>query len=144
MGTTHADHFYGSVPVTRPLTRQEVGEAYEVHTGNVIVERFQDLDPLTMPAVLVAGHAPFTWGRSVAESVENAVALEAVATMALAALQLRGDMPPLEPYVLEKHYQRKHGAARVLRAEVNWRSIVAACNSSLFRFPTASMGSRGS
>ena len=66
LGTTHADHFYGSVPVTRPLTRQEVGEAYEVHTGNVIVERFQNLDPLTMPAVLVAGHAPFTWGRSVA------------------------------------------------------------------------------
>ncbi len=110
LGTTHADHFYGSVPVTRPLTTREVDEAYEANTGHVIVERFKDLDPLAMPAVLVAGHAPFTWGKTVAESVQNAVALEAVAAMMLATLQLRSDAPPLESYILEKHYQRKHGA----------------------------------
>ncbi len=110
LGTTHADHFYGSVPVTRPLTPREVEEAYEVNTGHVIVERFKDLDPLAMPAVLVAGHAPFTWGKNAVESVQNAVALEAVAAMALATFQLRSDAPMLESYVLDKHYQRKHGA----------------------------------
>ena len=83
-GTTHADHFYGPVPVTRPLTKQEVDEAYEPNTGRVIVERFRETwTPAAMPAVLVAGHAPFAWGKDVAESVKNAVALEAVAEMAL-------------------------------------------------------------
>jgi L-ribulose-5-phosphate 4-epimerase len=108
-GTTHADHFYGPVPVTRPLSADEVDSEYETNTGRVIVERFRTLDAGAMPAVLVAGHAPFTWGKDVAESVTNAVALEAVADMALGVLQLRPDAPPLEPYVLDKHYQRKHG-----------------------------------
>jgi L-ribulose-5-phosphate 4-epimerase len=109
-GTTHADHFYGPVPVTRPLTQPEVDEAYEANTGRVIVERFRDLDPAAMPAVLVAGHAPFAWGKTVAESVKNAVALEAVAEMALGVQQLVRHAPTLESYVLDKHYQRKHGA----------------------------------
>jgi L-ribulose-5-phosphate 4-epimerase len=109
-GTTHADHFYGPVPITRPLTNEEVDEAYEANTGRVIIERFQDLDPAAMPAVLVAGHAPFTWGKNVAESVHNAVALEAVAEMALGVQQICRGAPLLESYVLEKHYQRKHGA----------------------------------
>ncbi len=109
LGTTHADHFCGNVPVTRPLTRGEVDETYEANTGKVIVERFENLDPVAMPAVLVAGHGPFTWGTSAAESVQNAVALEAVAAMVLDTYQLRSDAPPLEAYVLEKHYQRKHG-----------------------------------
>jgi L-ribulose-5-phosphate 4-epimerase len=108
-GTTHADHFFGPVPVTRPLTEQEVNEAYETNTGRVIIERFRDLDTAAMPAVLVAGHAPFTWGKDAAESVKNAVALEAVAEMALGVLGLRDDAPLLESYVLDKHYQRKHG-----------------------------------
>lgn len=108
-GTTHADHFAGPVPVTRPLTQQEVEDDYEAHTGHVIVERFAKLDPAAMPAVLVAGHAPFAWGTSAAKSVENAVALEAVAEMALGTLQIRADAPPLEAYVLEKHFRRKHG-----------------------------------
>jgi L-ribulose-5-phosphate 4-epimerase len=108
-GTTHADHFFGPVPVTRPLTAKEVDEAYETNTGHVIIERFRDLDAAAMPAVLVAGHAPFTWGKVVAESVKNAVALEAVAEMALAVLRLRPDAPMLESHVLDKHYQRKHG-----------------------------------
>jgi len=109
LGTTHADHFYGPVPVTRPLSKQEVSEAYEANTGKVIVERFAELDPVTMPAVLVAGHAPFCWGTNAAKSVENAVALEAVAEMALATRTLTTDWPHLESFVLEKHYQRKHG-----------------------------------
>ncbi|HEX2475551.1 MAG TPA: L-ribulose-5-phosphate 4-epimerase AraD [Lacipirellulaceae bacterium] len=108
-GTTHADHFNGPVPVTRPLTKAEVDDAYEANTGRVIIERFGDLDPAGMPAVLVAGHAPFTWGKDVAESVKNAVALEAVAQMALGVQQIMHDAQPLESYILEKHYRRKHG-----------------------------------
>jgi L-ribulose-5-phosphate 4-epimerase len=109
LGTTHADHFYGSVPVTRPLTENEVSEAYEANTGHVIIERFAGIDPLAMPAVLVAGHAPFAWGKSAAKSVENAVALEAVAEMTWGTRQLVSPPPELETYVLEKHYRRKHG-----------------------------------
>lgn len=108
-GTTHADHFHGPVPVTRPLTQTEVEMDYEGETGRVILERFRDIDPLAVPAVLVAGHAPFTWGRDAAESVKNAVALEAVAAMALGTLQLGASRADLEPYVLDKHYVRKHG-----------------------------------
>ena len=109
LGTTHADHFYGPVPVTRALTAAEVDQAYEANTGHVIIERFAELDPAATPAVLVAGHAPFAWGTNAAESVKNAVALEAVAEMALGTWQLRPEGPPLEAYVLDKHYRRKHG-----------------------------------
>ena len=109
LGTTHADHFFGPVPVTRPLTEAELDAGYEVNTGTVIIERFRDLDPAAMPAVLVAGHAPFAWGKDVAESVKNAVALEAVAQMAIGTLALNPKAVTLEPYVLNKHYQRKHG-----------------------------------
>jgi L-ribulose-5-phosphate 4-epimerase len=108
-GTTHADHFSGPVPCTRPLTKKEVDEAYELETGRVIVERFARLDPVSMPAVLVAGHAPFAWGKDAPESVKNAVALEAVAQMALGVLQLNREAKLLEQYVLDKHYDRKHG-----------------------------------
>jgi L-ribulose-5-phosphate 4-epimerase len=108
-GTTHADHFYGPVPVTRPLSAQEIEEAYELNTGLVIVERFQSLDPLAVPGVLVASHAPFAWGKNAAESVKNAVALEAVADMALGTLALEPKMGPVEQYLLDKHYFRKHG-----------------------------------
>jgi L-ribulose-5-phosphate 4-epimerase len=109
LGTTHADHFYGSVPVTRPLTAEEVREDYEGHTGRVVVERFVDLDPVAMPAALVAGHAPFTWGPTAADSVKNAIALEAVAEMAVGTWLLNPQSPRLEDYVLDKHYRRKHG-----------------------------------
>jgi L-ribulose-5-phosphate 4-epimerase len=109
LGTTHADHFYGSVPVTRPLTENEVESGYEASTGHVIIERFGSLDPLAMPAVLVAGHAPFAWGKTAAKSVENAVALEAVAEMAWGTRLLVSAPPELESYVLEKHHRRKHG-----------------------------------
>ena len=109
LGTTHADHFYGPVPVTRPLTESEVTVGYEGHTGQVIVERFSKLDPVVMPAVLVAGHGPFTWGSDVAQAVENAIALEAVAEMAIGSWLIDRHGGELEPYILEKHHQRKHG-----------------------------------
>jgi len=109
LGTTHADHFHGAVPVTRALRPAEVERNYEANTGGVIIERFEALDPLAMPAVLVAGHAPFTWGRTVQESLENAVALEAVAAMAIDTLTLDASVADLEDHVLRKHYSRKHG-----------------------------------
>ena len=111
LGTTHADHFYGPVPVTRPLAEAEVTADYEANTGRVIVERFAALDPVAMPAVLVAGHGPFTWGANVAQAVQNAIALEAVAEMVLGSWLIDRSSSELEGYVLEKHYQRKHGPA---------------------------------
>jgi L-ribulose-5-phosphate 4-epimerase len=109
LGTTHADHFYGPLPITRSLTAEEVEEAYEANTGKVIVERFADIRPQEMPGVLVAGHGPFAWGNDASDSVTNAVALEAVAEMALGSRMLAPDGPLLEDHVLDKHYQRKHG-----------------------------------
>ncbi len=111
LGTTHADHFHGPVPVTRSLTEQEVAEDYEGHTGSVIIERFAGLDPDAMPAVLVAGHAPFAWGGTVEKALENAVALESVAAMALGTWSINSAARELESWVLQKHYQRKHGPA---------------------------------
>jgi L-ribulose-5-phosphate 4-epimerase len=108
MGTTHADHFFGEVPVTRRLTAEEVAGDYEASTGDVIVERFAGINPVSMPAVLVAGHAPFTWGRTAMDAVHNSIALESVAQMALSTLRLNPDAE-LPDYVLQKHYQRKHG-----------------------------------
>ena len=111
LGTTHADHFCGPVPLTRPLDESEVAKEYETSTGYVIVERFADLNPLAMPAVLVAGHGPFVWGHDAASSVQNAVALEVVAEMAIGSWSIDRQGPELEPYILEKHYQRKYGPA---------------------------------
>jgi len=108
-GTTHADYFYGEVPVTRKMTPEEIASAYEWETGNVIVERFQGLDPLDFPAVLVNRHGPFTWGKTVAKAVETAVALECVANMALMSLQLEPRLTNIEPELLNKHFKRKHG-----------------------------------
>lgn len=110
-GTTHADHFHGPVPCTRPLTADEVASAYEENTGRVIVERFRtdSLDPAAFPGVLVAGHGPFTWGANARKAVENAVALEQICAMALDARLANPDLPNLPGYVLDKHYYRKHG-----------------------------------
>jgi len=109
MGTTHADHFYGEVPLTRQLTAKEVKEAYEVNTGNVIVERFRKLDPVAVPGVLVANHGPFTWGHSATDSLNNTIALEAVAKMSFGALLLNPQAKSAPGYLLDKHYFRKHG-----------------------------------
>ena len=110
-GTTHADTFHGPVPVTRVLTEEEVASAYELNTGKVIVERFRGLDPLAVPGILVAGHAPFTWGRDPQDAVDHAIALEAIARAARLTEVICASKPaqPLVSYVGEKHYQRKHG-----------------------------------
>jgi L-ribulose-5-phosphate 4-epimerase len=110
LGTTHCDYFYGEVPVTRPMTAHEIDSAYEWETGNVIVERFKDLDPLEMSAVLVYSHGPFVWGPSGKKAVENAFALEICAEMALKAIQLNPTIAPVPQVLLDKHYKRKHGA----------------------------------
>ena len=110
-GTTHADYFNADVPVTRELTSFEINGAYEWETGNVIVERFlaDDLDPLALPGVLVHRHAPFTWGATVAKAVEAAVAVEFIAQLAMMSLQLAPKLRTINPQLLAKHFQRKHG-----------------------------------
>jgi L-ribulose-5-phosphate 4-epimerase len=109
LGTTHADHFHGEVPVTRFLTEEEVTDAYEKNTGKVIAERFADLDCRAFPGTLVPGHGPFTWGKDAQDAVKNSVALEAIAKIALATYQIAPDTNPLPQYILDKHYFRKHG-----------------------------------
>lgn len=110
LGTTHADYFYGEVPVTRPMTPAEIASAYEWETGNVIVERLNGLDPTQVSAVLVHSHGPFVWGPSGAKAVEIAFALEIVAEMAMKTLQLNPAIQPIAPALLDKHFLRKHGA----------------------------------
>jgi L-ribulose-5-phosphate 4-epimerase len=110
-GTTHADNFYGDIPVTRELRFEEVEANYELNTGRVIIERFRDaqLDPEHVPGVLVASHAPFAWGSSPEKAVENAIVLEFAAQMAMAGLSLASDIKPIPAYLLDKHFLRKHG-----------------------------------
>jgi L-ribulose-5-phosphate 4-epimerase len=108
-GTTHADAFNGAVPLTRLLKKNEVENNYELNTGKVIIERFKDIDSSAMPAVLVAGHAPFTWGVNASDAVMNNLILEKVALMALHSLELNSKLKPLPDYILNKHHQRKHG-----------------------------------
>lgn len=108
-GTTHADHFHGEVPCTRMLTCGEVENDYERNTGKVIIERFAELDSIAVPGVLVAGHAPFTWGPTPRKAVENSVALEQIAQMAILTRKISPNAGIIPAYVLEKHYFRKHG-----------------------------------
>jgi L-ribulose-5-phosphate 4-epimerase len=112
LGTTHADYFYGAIPCTRLMEQHEIERDYEANTGKVIVERFAELDPLAMPAVLVASHGPFTWGRSPEESVDNAIYLECVARMASETVSVKPDVMPMQAELLDKHYLRKHGPNR--------------------------------
>lgn len=110
-GTTHADYFHGAVPVTRTLRADEVQEEYVRNTGLVILECFRErhMDPLAVPAVLVAGHAPFCWGRSVEDAVHHAVTLEYVAKMALHTEVLAGAGAGIPQHLLDRHHKRKHG-----------------------------------
>lgn len=110
-GTTHADHFYGTVPIVRALTPEEVDADYEHYTGVAIVERLRELrlSPLEMPAVLQLHHAPFTFGKTAMDSVNNSIALEMCANMALGSLALNPTMQPIPAHILEKHHLRKHG-----------------------------------
>jgi L-ribulose-5-phosphate 4-epimerase len=108
-GTTHADLFNGPVPITRFLTEDEVQTEYERNTGRVIVELFNALDYISVPGVLVAGHAPFTWGSTPKEAVMNNLIVERIAKMALFSKQLAPELKPIPEYILKKHYERKHG-----------------------------------
>jgi len=110
LGTTHADYFYGEIPCTRPLTDAEIKSDYEANTGAVIVERFSALDPMQYPAVLVAGHGPFTWGKNAADAVHNGVLLEYVARLANETMRINPQTRPIAPALLDKHFLRKHGA----------------------------------
>ncbi|HHT37380.1 MAG: L-ribulose-5-phosphate 4-epimerase [Candidatus Wallacebacter cryptica] len=109
LGTTHADHFYGAVPCTRPLNQAEVAVDYELNTGKVIVETFADLDPDAVPAVLVSQHGPFTWGKDAMDAVVNSVVLEECAKMAGITFSVNREAQAIPQYLLDKHYLRKHG-----------------------------------
>ena len=110
-GTTQADYWYGDVPCTRLLKPAEIKKDYEANTGEVIVETFKKLkfDPLQHPAVLVASHGPFTWGKDVADAVHNAGVLEFIAQLASETLKINPKLKPMQPVLLDKHFLRKHG-----------------------------------
>jgi len=109
LGTTGADYFYGPVPVTDVMTEEQINSDYELNTGKVIVERFAGIDPMQMPAVLVANHGPFTWSADAAAAVEAAVVLEEVAKMALGTVIINPETRGISKTLLDKHYLRKHG-----------------------------------
>ncbi|MEZ9363769.1 L-ribulose-5-phosphate 4-epimerase [Vibrio sp. 10N.286.49.E11] len=110
LGTTHADYFYGDIPCTRRLSHSEISEEYEKNTGLVIIEEFKQrrIDPMAVPSVIVAGHAPFSWGKDANDAVHNAVVLEEVSAMALATRTLNSGIK-IQPELSDKHYLRKHG-----------------------------------
>ncbi len=111
LGTTHADYFYGSIPCTRLMTDEEINGEYELDTGTVVVETFKErnIDPNDVPAVLVASHGPFAWGKDAHTAVHNSVVLEEIAYMNLFALQLNPNLSSMQQVLLDKHYLRKHG-----------------------------------
>ncbi len=111
-GTTHADYFYGAIPCTRCLTKEEIEGEYELNTGKVIIETFEKLgiNPEYVPGVVVHSHGPFAWGKSPAEAVHNAVVMEEVAMMALNTRLLNPSVSDVDSYLLDKHFLRKHGA----------------------------------
>jgi L-ribulose-5-phosphate 4-epimerase len=108
-GTTHADYFFGPVPVTKPLTPGQIRSDYEANTGHAIVRRFAKLDPFHAPGVLVSGHAPFCWGKTAGEAAHIAVVLEEIAAMAAQALVANPRARPISKHLQEKHFFRKHG-----------------------------------
>lgn len=109
LGTTHADYFYGEIPCTRAMTPVEINGEYEKETGTVIIEAFKGIDPLTIPAVLVKSHGPFTWGKTAAEAVHNAVVLEEAAFMNYHAMSINPQVRTMQRELLDRHYLRKHG-----------------------------------
>ncbi|MDP4097776.1 L-ribulose-5-phosphate 4-epimerase [Paenibacillus sp. P96] len=110
LGTTQGDYFYGSIPCTRPMTKEEIEGEYELETGHVIIETFDNRDPMTIPGVLVNQHAPFAWGKHADDAVHNAVVLEEVAKMAYRSLMLNPGLESMDQHLLDKHFLRKHGA----------------------------------
>ena len=109
LGTTHGDYFYGEVPCTRKMTPEEIAGEYEKETGTVIIETFKGIDPMSIPAVLVMSHGPFTWGKDAADAVHNAVVLEEAAFMNYHAQSMTPGIPPMQQELLDRHYLRKHG-----------------------------------
>lgn len=109
MGTTQGDYFYGEIPCTRDMTPEEIGGEYEKETGVVIAEAFEGIDPMTIPAVLVKNHGPFTWGKDAMEAVHNAVVLEEVAFMNYHAASINPSAGAMPQALLDRHYLRKHG-----------------------------------
>lgn len=109
-GTTQADYFYGEIPCTRPLTREEIAADYELNTGKVIAEWYKTEKPTDLPGILVHSHAPFTWGQDAAAAVYNSVVLEEVAKMAYFTRQLNPMVKPVDQSLLDRHYLRKHGS----------------------------------
>lgn len=109
LGTTHADYFYGSIPVTRAMTNIEIASNYEENTGKVIVETFKKLSYKDIPSVLVHSHGPFSWGKDAHNAVHNAVVLEEVAFMAWHSLIEKNSLQSMQQELLDKHYLRKHG-----------------------------------
>lgn len=109
LGTTHADYFHGPVPVTEPLTDEEIEGDYVLNTGLAICRRFKDLDPAATPGVLVAGHAPFCWGANPADAAHNAIVLEFIAQMAFCTVSLNPECTGVSQALLDRHYFRKHG-----------------------------------
>lgn len=109
-GTTHADYFFGDIPCTRDLTKEEIEEAYELNTGKVIIETIGSGDPMAIPGIVVKNHGPFAWGKTPAGSVYNAVVLDKVAEMAYKTMTLNPDVKRVPQHLLDKHYYRKHGA----------------------------------
>ncbi len=108
IGTTHADYFYKSIPCTDDMTKEEVEGNYELETGNVIVKRFEGMNPVHTPGVLVKNHGPFAWGKDAHEAVHNAVVMEQVAKMASIAYSVNPQLT-MNPLLIEKHFSRKHG-----------------------------------
>ncbi len=108
-GTTHADYFYGKIPCTRKMTKDEVQGDYELETGNIIVERFSEIENLMVPGVVVCNHGPFSWGKDPEDAVHNAVVMEEVAKIAYRTLSLNNQQSEIENYLLDKHFLRKHG-----------------------------------
>ncbi len=111
LGTTHADYFYGPIPCTRPLTKEEIEGEYELNTGKVIIETFNNagINPVYVPGVVVQSHGPFAWGKNPDEAVHNAVVMEEVGMMALNTKLLNPAIPDVDAYLLDKHFMRKHG-----------------------------------
>ena len=109
-GTTHADYFYGPVPVTEELTDEEIGGDYVLNTGVAITRRFGNLDPAAVPGVLVRGHAPFVWGKTPMDAAHNAVVLESIARMGYMTATLNAACEGVSQALLDRHYFRKHGA----------------------------------
>jgi len=111
LGTTHGDYFYGNIPCTRYMTKEEISSEYELNTGKVAVEEFEKrrIDPSQMPAVLIHSHGPFTWGKDPFDAVHNSVILETLAEMALKTMIINPDVKDMQRELLDKHYLRKHG-----------------------------------